>query len=113
MYREPEGPGIRIDSGVQEGSEISIHYDPMVAKVITSGATRKQALDRMENALDRWGRAGLAVVCCKEQGVDVAEHAARQVVIRVGMHWTGAPGMTWVGATMTESARDRWVQSQP
>lgn len=53
MCREPQGPGIRIDSGVTEGSEISIYYDPMVAKVITSGATRKQALDRMENALDR------------------------------------------------------------
>jgi propionyl-CoA carboxylase alpha chain len=53
VYREPEGPGIRIDSGVVEGSEISIYYDPMVAKVITSGATRNQALQRMESALDR------------------------------------------------------------
>jgi propionyl-CoA carboxylase alpha chain len=53
VYREPEGPGIRVDSGVVEGSEISIYYDPMVAKVITSGATRSQALQRMESALDR------------------------------------------------------------
>ncbi|WIA30550.1 hypothetical protein OEZ86_000633 [Tetradesmus obliquus] len=54
VYREPEGPGIRVDSGVVEGSEISIYYDPMVAKVVTSGATRNQALTRMESALDRF-----------------------------------------------------------
>jgi propionyl-CoA carboxylase alpha chain len=53
VYREPEGPGIRVDSGVVEGSEISIYYDPMVAKLVTSGDTRSQALQRMGSALDR------------------------------------------------------------
>lgn len=53
MYREPEGPGIRVDSGVLEGSEISVYYDPMVAKLVTSGIDRRQALHRMEDALDR------------------------------------------------------------
>jgi acetyl-CoA carboxylase biotin carboxylase subunit len=49
----PEGPGIRVDSGVQSGSEITIHYDPMIAKVIAYDATRAAAITRMLAALDR------------------------------------------------------------
>ncbi|MEA3538097.1 MAG: acetyl/propionyl/methylcrotonyl-CoA carboxylase subunit alpha [Pseudomonadota bacterium] len=49
----PEGrPGVRIDSGVVEGGEISIHYDPMIAKVIAHGADRQSAIDRLVGALD-------------------------------------------------------------
>lgn len=54
VYREPEGPGIRVDTGVTEGSEISVYYDPMVAKLITTGATREAALNTMGAALDRF-----------------------------------------------------------
>jgi acetyl/propionyl-CoA carboxylase alpha subunit len=53
VYQEPEGPDIRVDSGVVEGSDISVHYDPMVAKLITSGPNRQAALERMHGALDR------------------------------------------------------------
>ncbi len=54
-YREPApAPGLRIDSGVVEGSEISVFYDPMIAKVITHGATRQEAADRQVSALDRF-----------------------------------------------------------
>ncbi|MCH9648529.1 MAG: acetyl-CoA carboxylase biotin carboxylase subunit [Deltaproteobacteria bacterium] len=49
--RWPEGPGIRTDAGVYEGSEVSIYYDPMLAKLIIYGANRKQALARMGRAL--------------------------------------------------------------
>ncbi|WBX83282.1 acetyl/propionyl/methylcrotonyl-CoA carboxylase subunit alpha [Sphingosinicella microcystinivorans] len=49
----PEGrPGVRIDSGVVEGGEIGIHYDPMIAKVIAHGADRQSAIDRLVGALD-------------------------------------------------------------
>lgn len=58
MYREPEGPNIRVDTGVAEGSEISVYYDPMVAKLITTGQTRETALDTMGLALDRCGGGG-------------------------------------------------------
>jgi acetyl/propionyl-CoA carboxylase alpha subunit len=54
VYREPEGPGIRVDTGVTEGSEISVFYDPMVAKLITTGHNRDAALNTMGSALDRW-----------------------------------------------------------
>ncbi|HEX4965409.1 MAG TPA: acetyl-CoA carboxylase biotin carboxylase subunit [Thermoanaerobaculia bacterium] len=51
ILRWPDGPGVRVDSGVYEGSEISIHYDPMVAKLIVWAADREKALDRLERAL--------------------------------------------------------------
>ncbi len=51
-YRPPaEGPNVRIDSGVNEGSEISIYYDPMIAKLIGCGATRDAAADHLAQAL--------------------------------------------------------------
>jgi acetyl-CoA carboxylase biotin carboxylase subunit len=51
MLRLPEGPGIRNDSGVYEGSEVSIHYDPMLAKLIVWATDRPRALDRLRRAL--------------------------------------------------------------
>ncbi len=50
--RWPEGPGLRIDSAVREGSEVSSHYDPMIAKLVAWGPTREVALDRMRRALE-------------------------------------------------------------
>ena len=53
-YAEPEGEGVRVDSGVYEGGEVSMFYDPMIAKLITYGDDRKQAIDRMVEALDNY-----------------------------------------------------------
>jgi 3-methylcrotonyl-CoA carboxylase alpha subunit len=50
-YHPPSAPGVRVDDGVETGSEISPYYDPMLAKVITWGLDRKQAIRRMEHAL--------------------------------------------------------------
>jgi 3-methylcrotonyl-CoA carboxylase alpha subunit len=54
----PEGEGIRIDTGVEAGDEVTPFYDPMIAKVIAHGASREQALDRLAGALDRTIVAG-------------------------------------------------------
>ncbi|MFL6293047.1 MAG: acetyl-CoA carboxylase biotin carboxylase subunit, partial [Thermoanaerobaculia bacterium] len=51
ILRWPDGPGVRVDSGVYEGSEVSIHYDPMLAKLIVWAADREKALNRLERAL--------------------------------------------------------------
>ena len=51
VYREPAGPGIRVDSGVVEGDEIGVNYDPLIAKVIASAETREAALARAASAL--------------------------------------------------------------
>jgi len=47
----PEGPGIRVECGVAEGVDVSVHYDPLLAKLVAAGTTREEALDRMRSAL--------------------------------------------------------------
>jgi acetyl-CoA/propionyl-CoA carboxylase biotin carboxyl carrier protein len=58
-YREPAGPGVRVDSGVGPGSEISPMYDPMVAKLIVWDVDREQATARMLRALGEYEIGGL------------------------------------------------------
>ncbi|MBP6575393.1 MAG: acetyl-CoA carboxylase biotin carboxylase subunit [Flavobacteriales bacterium] len=58
-YRPPQGPGVRVDDGFEEGMTIPIHYDPMIAKLITHGATREEAINRMERAIDDYAIAGV------------------------------------------------------
>jgi acetyl/propionyl-CoA carboxylase alpha subunit len=50
-YRPPAGPGVRVDSGVEEEAEIGLYYDPLIAKLIVSAADRQQGLQRMQRAL--------------------------------------------------------------
>ncbi len=59
-YLEPQGPGVRVDSGVVEGSEVQLYYDPMIAKVCAHGADRAQAIDRLGTALDAFYIRGVA-----------------------------------------------------
>ena len=60
-YREPEpGPDVRVDTGVYEGGEISMFYDPMIAKLCTYGKTRNAAIDRMRRALDEFYVRGVS-----------------------------------------------------
>jgi propionyl-CoA carboxylase alpha chain len=58
-YIAPEGDGIRNDTGVGEGAEISIYYDPMIAKLCVHGIDRGQAIERLRAALDGFYVAGL------------------------------------------------------
>jgi acetyl-CoA carboxylase biotin carboxylase subunit len=54
LYREPSGPGIRVDSGVVEGDEVGVNYDPLLAKLTVQGETRDIAIDRALSALCRY-----------------------------------------------------------
>lgn len=58
-YLTPKGPGIRVDDGYEEGSEIPIYYDPMIAKLIAWGATREQAIERLLRAIDEYQIQGI------------------------------------------------------
>ena len=53
-YIEPTGDGIRIDTGIFEGGEVPIFYDPMISKLIAHGSDRNQAIEKMSNALDSY-----------------------------------------------------------
>ena len=57
--RVPAGPGVRDDSGVVEGSVISVHYDPMISKLCVWAADRPAAIDRMRRALDEYHVGGI------------------------------------------------------
>jgi acetyl-CoA carboxylase biotin carboxylase subunit len=56
----PQGPGVRNDSGYDSGTEVSLHYDPMVAKFIVTGETREKARLRLLRALDEYQVDGIA-----------------------------------------------------
>jgi len=59
-YREPSGPGIRVDSGIAENSKVSAKYDPLVAKVIAWGPTRIVSISRLKMALEDYTIEGVA-----------------------------------------------------
>jgi acetyl/propionyl-CoA carboxylase alpha subunit len=59
LYREPSMPGIRVDAGVVEGSEVSVHYDPLLAKLIAWGETRDTARRRALAALRSYPILGI------------------------------------------------------
>ncbi len=58
-YKPPQGAGIRLDSGYEEGMEIPIHYDSMLAKLITYGKDREEAIQRMIRAIDEFTITGV------------------------------------------------------
>lgn len=58
-YVEPIGPDIRVDSGVRQNSEVTVHYDPMLSKLIAWGRTREEAIGRLKWALRRYVILGL------------------------------------------------------
>ncbi len=68
-YREPTGPGVRVDSGVGPGSEITPMYDPMVAKLIVWDADRQQATARMLRALREYEITGLKTLIPFHQAI--------------------------------------------
>jgi acetyl-CoA/propionyl-CoA carboxylase biotin carboxyl carrier protein len=59
LYREPAGPGIRVDSGVAEGGIVSVHYDPLLAKLTAWAETRSAALARAASALHTFPVLGI------------------------------------------------------
>jgi len=58
-YKRPEGEGIRLDDGFEEGMEVPIYYDPMIAKLITYGASRDEAIQKMISAIDNYHIEGI------------------------------------------------------
>ena len=82
-YRPPVGPGIRVDDGVEEGGEVSMHYDPMLAKLCAHGPTREAAIDRMLRAIDEYEVHGV------ETTLDFGHFAMNHDAFRSGQFDTG------------------------
>ena len=59
LYREPATDGVRVDAGVVAGQTVTVHYDPLLAKVIAHGATRAEAIARLHRALGEYDILGL------------------------------------------------------
>jgi 3-methylcrotonyl-CoA carboxylase alpha subunit len=59
LFDSPRGPGVRVDAGVASGDEVTVHYDPMLAKLITNGETRAEAIARGIHALRRFPVLGV------------------------------------------------------
>jgi acetyl-CoA/propionyl-CoA carboxylase biotin carboxyl carrier protein len=76
-YVEPSGPGVRVDSGVQEGGEVSPMYDPMVAKLIVWDSDREQATKRMLRALSEYEIEGLKTLIPFHQALLATENWER------------------------------------
>lgn len=58
-YKRPQGIGVRVDDGFEAGMEIPIYYDPMIAKLVTYGINRAEAIDRMIRAIDEYQITGI------------------------------------------------------
>jgi propionyl-CoA carboxylase alpha chain len=73
-YVKPSGEGIRVDDGYEEGMEISIYYDPMIAKLVVHGKTRTEAIQKMLQAIKEYKIEGVATTL--PFGTFVFEHEA-------------------------------------
>jgi len=73
-YKLPEGEGIRVDNGIEEGMDVPIYYDPMLSKLVTYGKTREEAIELMITAIDNYHVEGVATTL--PFGKFVMEHKA-------------------------------------
>lgn len=73
-YKLPEGEGIRVDNGIEEGMDVPIYYDPMLSKLVTYGKTREESIELMIKAIDNYHVEGVATTL--PFGKFVMEHEA-------------------------------------
>jgi acetyl-CoA/propionyl-CoA carboxylase, biotin carboxylase, biotin carboxyl carrier protein len=98
-YREPAGPGVRVDSGVEAGSEVTPMYDPMVAKLIVWDVDREHATRRMLRALDEYEVGGLTTLIPFHKAILATEQWANGETCRDLME-----DREWLKTTAPESA---------
>jgi acetyl-CoA/propionyl-CoA carboxylase biotin carboxyl carrier protein len=98
-YHEPSGPGIRVDSGVEAGGEVTPTYDPMVAKLIVWDVDRAHATRRMLRALDEYDSGGLTTLIPFHKKILATEQWARGETCRDLME-----DKEWLKTTAPEDA---------
>jgi acetyl-CoA/propionyl-CoA carboxylase biotin carboxyl carrier protein len=106
-YVEPAGPGVRVDSGVEPGAVIGAAFDSLLAKLIVTGATRAEALERARRALDEMVVDGIATVLPFHRAV-VRDPAFTAEPFSVHTRWIETE---WRGAVLPYSGSD--VDGEP
>ena len=96
-YREPSGPGVRVDSGVEGGSEVTPMYDPMVAKLVVWDVDREKATRRMLRALGEYDSGGLTTLIPFHEAILATEQWAKGETCRDLME-----DRDWLKATAPE-----------
>src|SRR5215216_4692786 len=99
-YREPSGPGVRVDSGVEGGSEVTPMYDPMVAKLIVWDVDREKATRRMLRALSEYDSGGLTTLIPFHEAILATEQWAKGETCRDLMEDT-----EWLKSTAPADAK--------
>jgi len=107
VYREPAGPGIRVDAGVEAGSVVGVEYDPLLAKLVVRAESRDAAIARARRALAEWVVLGvetnlplLDAVCASEPfrtgryTTDLVERIGRVAQL-------DPPDVAWIAAALT------------
>jgi acetyl-CoA/propionyl-CoA carboxylase biotin carboxyl carrier protein len=108
-YREPSGPGVRVDSGVEGGSEVTPMYDPMVAKLIVWDVDREKATRRMLRALGEYDSGGLTTLIPFHEAILATGQWARGETCRDLMEdadWLKSTAPAEVAAPMTEESAE-------
>ncbi len=85
-YRPPSGNGVRVDDGFEEGMEVPIYYDPMIAKLVVHAPTREAAMDKMIRAISEYRISGIKTT------LDFGKWVMRQPDFRSGNFDTGFIG---------------------
>jgi len=103
--REPVGPGVRVDSGVSQGDEIGLYYDPLMAKLIVWGADRKRAIARLGRALAEYRIAGVGTT------IPFALWLTGNEEFQSGIYDTGFIGREYRPKEMRREDDDRIVEA--
>ncbi len=110
-WRPPGGPGLRLDSGVAEGQEVSIYYDPMLAKLVAWGPDRESSLRRMEVALSQFQVLGVVT------NIPLLRAVLAHPQFRSGDYDTGFlewnPAVTRPSLSREARALAAWIALQP
>jgi acetyl-CoA carboxylase biotin carboxylase subunit len=132
LYRQPSRPGVRVDSGIVEGSAVSVHYDPLLAKVIAGGESREIARTRLASALrefpilgvrtnipyllrilehERFRKGEIDTSFLDEAAQDLAEPTASEVPPQVlaALSAAGAQSPADMASAVRTAASDPWA----
>ncbi len=104
-YREPSGPGVRVDSGVVTGSEIPMYYDPIISKMIVWGNNREEAIDRTERALGEYRISGV------QSTIGFARAVMRSKVFQSGDYATDFIDAVFPGRKFDTAESDQMIKA--